>query len=126
MAIQWKWNEKIGEAIIRQSFGEETRESTKTLYEGNAFMIFLNEWNEDGVDKYSMYTFFADERHAKICLGLDKKPEYAGNILDDGLTKLVKLKINKKKSRYYRKIISLFTQAFDNIIIEIYSEEENK
>ena len=125
MAIQWHWNEKIGEAVIRQTIGDETKEFTKTIYEGNAFMIFLNEWNEDGVDKYSLYAFFADEKHAKICLGLDKRKEYSGNMFDDGVTKLIKLRINKKKSRYYKKIVSLFAQAFDNIEIEIYTEEND-
>lgn len=124
MAIQWQWNDKIGEAVVQQTVGDETRESTKTIYEGNAFMIFLNEWDEDGVGKYSMYTFFADENHAKICLGLDKRKKYAGNILDDGLIKLIKLRINKKKSRNWKKIITLFAKAFDNIDIEIYSEDE--
>lgn len=126
MAIQWQWKDKIGEAVIQQTVGDETKEFTKTIYEGNAFMIFLNEWNEDGVDKYSMYTFFADEKHAKICLGLDKRKEYAGNILDEDMTKLVKLRINKKKSRYYKKIVTLFAQAFDNLVIEIYSEEDTE
>lgn len=122
MSINWRWNEKIGEAVVQQMVGDETKEFIKTIYEGNAFMIFLNEWNEDGVDKYSLYIFFADETHAKTCLGLNKKSD-CGNLLDDGLNKLVKLRINKKKSRYYKKIVSLFAQAFDDIEIEIFSEE---
>ena len=124
MAIQWRWDEKIGEAIVRQSIGDKTKDFTKSIYDGNCFMIFLNEWNEDGVDKYSLYSFFADERHAKICLGLDKREEYAGNIFNDGLNTLIKLRINKKKSRNYKKIVTLFAQAFDNLEIEIYSEED--
>lgn len=123
MALTWQWKDKIGEAVIRQTFDGETKEFTKTLYEGNAFLIFLNEWEEDGSNMYSMYTFFADERHAKTCLGLDKKQDVS-NILDDGMTKLVKVRINKKKSRNYKKIITLLAQAFDNIEIEIFSEEE--
>lgn len=126
MAIQWKWSEKIGEAIIRQTINEETKEFTKSIYEGNCFMIFLSEWNEDGVDKYTLYSFFADERHAKILQGLtadstgDKH-----NIFEDGIDTLVKLRINKKKARNYKKIISMFAQAFNSIEIEIYMEEEN-
>ena len=123
MALTWQWNNKCGEAVVRQEFGGEVKEYTKTLYEGNAFLIFLNEWNEDGVDKYSLYTFFADEAHAKICLGLDKK-KGLDNILDDGVTKLIKLRINKKKCRQWRKVVTLFAQAFDNLEIEIFTEEE--
>lgn len=127
MALTWQWKDKCGEAIIRQNFGDEVREYTKTLYEGNAFLIFLSEWKDetDNTDKYSLYTFFADEAHAKICLGLDKKSGYSENILDDGFNKLLKLRINKKKARNWKKIITLFAQAFDNLEIEIYTEENN-
>ena len=124
MAIQWRWDDKIGEAIIQQTINDETKEFTKSIYDGNCFMIFLSEWNQDGVDKYSLYSFFADERHAKILLGLtadstgDKH-----NIFDGGIDTLVKLRINKKKARNYKKIIFMFAQAFDNITIEIYTEE---
>ena len=130
MALQWRWDEKIGEAIIRQTIKkadgtEETKEYTKTLYDGNCFMIFLSEWNDDGVDKYALYSFFADENHAKILLGL--KADSTGdkrNIFEGGIDTLTKLRINKKNCRNYKKIVSLFAQAFDNIEIEIYSEEK--
>lgn len=121
MAIQWQWKDKIGEAVVRQFIGDETKEFTKSLYEGNAFLIFLNEWNEDGVDKYSLYTFFADETHAKRCLGLTKG---CNNIFTDGYDKLLKIRINKAKSNNWKKIITLFAQAFDNIDIEIFTEED--
>lgn len=124
MALRWQWDEKIGEAIIRQTINGKAEEFTKTLYEGNAFLIFLTEWkDEEDNGMYAMYTFFADEKHAKICLGLDKKREYTGNILDCDGTKLVKVRINKKKSNNWKKIITLLAQAFDNIDIEIYTEE---
>lgn len=125
MSINWKWDDKIGEAIIRRKIGDETAEYVKTLYEGNAFMIFLNEWTEDGVDKYSLYTFFADEVHAKRCLGITKNCDGVySNMFEDGYDTLVKIRINKKKSRNWKKIVTLFAQAFDNIQIEIYSEQD--
>ena len=49
-----------------------------------------------------------------------------GNILNDGVNKLVKLRINKKKCHIWKKIVTLFAQAFDNIDIEIYTEENEK
>lgn len=123
MSLNWNWDEKCGEAIIRQNIGDEKREFTKSLYEGNAFLIFINEWEENGNNMYSLYTFFVDESHAKRCLGLDKKSDCT-NIFEDGMTEFVKLRINKKKSRNWKKIVTLFAQAFDNIEIEIYSEDE--
>lgn len=123
MALRWLWDEKCGEAIFKDR--DTGKEYTKTLYEGNAFLIFLNEWEEDEAQKYSMYTFFADEEHAKICLGL--KSDYEGdvcNILATGFIVLTKLRINKKKCRRWKKVIQLFTQAFDNLEIEIFSEED--
>lgn len=126
MAITWQWKNKCGEAIIKQTINGETKEFTKTLYEGNAFLIFLNEWTENGSNMYSLYTFFADEIHAKRCLGITKNADNIySNIFEEGFDKLVKIRINKKKSRNWKKIVTLFAQAFDNIDIEIYSEEEN-
>lgn len=121
MAIRWNWDEKCGEAIFKDL--ETGKEFTKTLYVGNAFLIFLTEWNEDGKDMYALYTFFADEEHAKNCLGLNKKNNYGDNMFENGITELVKLRINKQKCRYWKKIVTLFTQAFDAIQIELFKEE---
>ena len=123
MALTWQWNEKCGEAIIRQELDGKVKEFTKTLYEGNAFLIFLSEWKEADKNMYSLYTFFADETHAKTCLGLNKKSD-CGNIFIDGIDTLTKIRINKKKCRNWKKVVTLFAQAFDNIDIEIYTEEE--
>lgn len=123
MALNWKWDEKCGEAIIEQTFGNEVNVYTKNLYEGNAFLIFMNEWEENGKGMYSLYTFFADETHAKRCLGLVKG---YNNIFTDGSDRLLKIKINKAKSDNWKKIVTLFAQAFDNIDIEIYTEEDEK
>ena len=125
MSLNWRWNEKCGEAIIKQEFAGEVKEFTKTLYEGNAFLIFLNEWDEDDQHMYSLYTFFADEVHAKRCLGITKNADNIYyNMFDGDIDKLVKIRINKKKSRNWKKIVTLFAQAFDNIDIEIYTEED--
>lgn len=123
MSLNWRWDEKCGEAVVEDVV--QKKEFTKSLYEGNAFLIFLSEWNEDGIDKYSLYTFFADETHAKTCLGLNKKSDMT-NIFLEGPHKLKKLRINKKKSRNWKKIVTLFAQAFDDIDIEIFSEEDTK
>lgn len=123
MALTWRWNEKVGEAVVAQTIDGETTTYTKTLYEGNAFLIFLSEWDEDGKHMYNLYTFFADDAHAKRCLGLDKKSDMT-NIFLDGWQTLIKLRINKAKCRNWKKIVTLFSQAFDDITIEIYTKED--
>lgn len=122
MALNWNWDSKIGEMIVQEAWTEEepTREFTKTLYEGNAFLIMLSEWKEGDSNLYSLYSFFADETHAKNCLGLTKNHS---NMFEEGITKIKKLRINKAKSRNWKKIIKFFTEAFDTIEIELYTEE---
>lgn len=124
MAITWQWKDKCGEAIVEQTMGDTTKQFTKTLYNGNAYLIFLNEWEEDGVEKYSMHSFFADKKHMKIMLGLEKARDGNKiNFFNNEYEKLIKLRLNKKKCRYMNDIINAFVKAFDNIEIEIYSED---
>lgn len=120
MAIQWNWNEKCGEVVIEQRINGETKRFIKTLYEGNCLLIMLSEWQEDGKDKYSLYSFFADERHARTLLGLTKDDP---NVWADDWNKIVEIRLNKTKSRNWKKIVNLFAQAFDNIKIELYTEK---
>lgn len=118
MALQWDWDEKIGEVTVEETFNGETRQITEKLYEGNAFLIFINEWEENEKRMYSLCNFFLDKIHAKNCLGL-----VAGkrNIFTGYMT-ITKLRINKKKSRNFKEIVNMFAQAFNNIDIEVYSE----
>ena len=121
MAVHWMWKDKCGEMIIEQTMDGETAEFTKTLYEGNCFLIVLNEWDEKEQHMYSLYTFFADLQHAKRCLGLEKGYE---NLWTTGFDRVKKIRINKKKSHNWKKIITLFGQAFDNLEIEVFSEDD--
>lgn len=124
MAIQWTWDNKVGEAIFEQTFDGNTKQFTNTLYNGNAYLIFLNEWTEDGVEKYSLHSFFADRKHMKIMLGLEKGSDGTKvNYFNTNYSKLVKIRLNKK-CRYLSEIIGALVRAFDNLEIEIYSEEE--
>lgn len=126
MALTWQWKDKCGEAIVQQTWNNETKDFTVNLYEGNAYLIFINEWEEKGENLYSLYTFFADKEHMRNCLGLNKKMHYGENIFDGGGQKLTKISLNKKKCHNYKDIVTLLVQAFDNIEIEIFSEEEEK
>ena len=125
MALQWKWDAKIGSALIKQGDSEYE----VNLYQGNAFLIFISEWTEttedgESKDKYQIWSFFLDEYHAKNCLGLTK--ESSGNIFDKSC-QLVKIRINKKKYTYTKKLVEMLIKAFDEIQIDVFSEdgEEN-
>ena len=129
MALNWNWNNKIGEMVIEQcrGVGDEiiSKEYTLSLYEGNALLIMLYEYkNENGEDVYDMFSFFVDKTHAKKCRGLQKNGDgELVNIFNEDWQKCLKLRINKKKSRNWKDIITLFVQAFDNLAIEIYNDE---
>lgn len=88
-----------------------------SLYEGNAYLIVLRE--DEVNETYSLITFWADKEHMLRCLGLRK--DYNNNIYEDSW---LKVRINKAKCRNYKQIVSAIAQAFDNITIEIYKEEQ--
>lgn len=58
MALRWEWKECIGELEI-----ENQAQARIRVYQGNALLIFLNEWEKDGESVWSMYNFFADKAH---------------------------------------------------------------
>lgn len=58
MALQWKWTDKMGKAIIRQN----ERKYEIGIYGGNALAIFISE----DKDSYRLYNFITDERHLGI------------------------------------------------------------
>ena len=121
MALTWDFRNKCGEATLVQG----DREFTLNLYQGNAYLIFLSEWKEDGQDMYSLNSFWADRDHAKILLGLKKN--YDGekvNIYDEDWSRVTKFRFNKEKMREkeFYEIIGMIAKAFDNIDIEIYKE----
>ena len=74
MALQWDWNKKSG--TVTQVYGG--KEYTSNFYEGNALMIVTNEFEENGVERYTVIWFFTGKDHAERCLGLQK--------CDDGTT----------------------------------------
>lgn len=104
--LVWSWDEKCGEM--------EYGNYTTNLYEGNALMIMISEWtNDEGIDQYQVWGFFADKEHAKNCLGLSKGHE---NIYADYPWK--KLTIYRSKSRNWKQFVELATKAFPEI--EVY------
>lgn len=125
MALEWGWNEKVGTmTLVQQLPSGEDKEFEISLYQGNAFLIMIHEYEADGKDMYTMYSFFVDKEHMKNCLGLNKKNGYGDNFLNEPGNRATKFRINKKKYRYTKDLVAVLVQAFDNIDIEIYSEED--
>lgn len=119
MALHWDFKEKVGEAYFIADYGNGWEEYKVNIYNGNALMILVYEYEEDGVQKYSLNSFFADEQHLKNCLGLAKG--YEGNIFVKPYERLTKLRLTKN-CRKYDKIFSIFAKAFDELEMEIYNE----
>lgn len=115
MELQWSWNEKVGEATFNSYTGDEY---TCNLYQGNAFLIVINEYTEKGEEKYNLISFFADKQHAKNCLGLNKKYS-PDNIWGNAVFYLDRITIYKDKYSYTKDLISLLIQTFDAINIQI-------
>lgn len=124
MALVWDWSEKCGEAIWVERRGDKDVEFTLSLYEGNAFLIILNEYTdkETGKEMYNLFSFFLDEQHMKNCLGLGKGADKSNMFCEDG-QRMKAFRINKSRCRNINKIVPLLVKAFDNIDISIYSEE---
>ena len=123
MALNWYWNEKIGEAEV---FNYD-KVITYNLYQGNAFLIFIYEYkNQSGEDMYNVSNFFVDEAHAKRCLGITKNSdgEY-DNLFNTSHFRIQKIRLNKNYS-YTKKLVDMLIKAFDNITIELYTEEESE
>ena len=120
MALNWYWKDKCGEAIFRRKIGEETKDFTVSLYEGNVYLIFIYEYKENGKDMYNLQGFFSDKTHMRRCLGIDKNySTYGDNIYND----LISIRLNKAKSKNYKEIIKAFVEAFDDIEIGVYTEK---
>ena len=126
MSLNWLWKDKCGEATLVQSIKDRgDKEFTLNLYEGNAFLIFIDEYEQDGRNMYSLWTFWADKIHMKRCLGLDKKWEtYGKNMYEEGYQRITKIRLNKAKCSHYKDIVTAMAQAFDQIEIEVYTEED--
>lgn len=120
MALNWRWDKKIGTAEI---FNYD-KVVTYNLYQGNAFLIMLYEYKEDGKDMWSMHNFLVDKEHAKNCFALSKG--YDDNIFNTDRYRLQKVRLNKAKYRYTKDLVDMLIKAFDNITIELFTEEEAK
>ena len=128
MALNWLWNEKCGEATFRQKTENGTREYTCDLFKGNAYLIFIYRYEQDGNKMYTLAGFFCDRDHMKKMLGVDKRSTktYGVNQYNTEYEQLTKIRLNLNmlQKKQINEIISAFTEAFDDITIELYKESE--
>lgn len=116
MALQWNFKDKCGEAVLVQVSGDECREFTLNLYVGNAYLIMLSEYEENGENMYSLYSFWADKKHMENCLGITKGCD---NIYT-GYQTFAKFRLNMEKCRNWQQIATAVKKAFPKIVIELY------
>lgn len=116
MALQWKWNEKCGEAVLRQTIDGETMDFTLNLYTGNAFLIMIREFKENGENMYSLHSFWVDKKHMENCLGITK----GHHNIYSGYETFTKFCLNMEKCRYWKEIAEALKKAFPGMVIELY------
>ena len=104
--LLWSWKDKCGE----MKMGDHS----VNLYEGNALMIMISEWTEEGSEKYQVCGFFGDKEHAKNCLGLNKGHE---NIYADCPWRQITL--YRSKSKNWKVFMELAVKAFPDIEIHL-------
>lgn len=127
MSLNWNWDKKVGEVTFTQEIDGVKKDFVSNLYNGNACLIMVYEYTDenDGKEKYQLTGFFADKTHMKRCLGIDKryKQTLGKNIYEDSWDRLTKIRLNKAKCRDIKDIVMAFYEAFNNITIELYTEE---
>lgn len=114
MAYNWEWKCKSGEITYDNH--------TYNLYEGNGFLICIDEWtnSETKEEEYQVVWFMLDKLHAKNCLGLTKG-------MDDMFEgKVEKIRIFKDHCRQWKDVVDLFTKSQPNITIEILPTERKE
>ena len=124
MALRWDFNEDRMGHIEYEGMDEVI-----TIYNGNAFAIFLAEDDKE----YSLMCFYADEKHAKTCLGLDKstkgkKPVFNDEVYTNDGEHAIPHRMTKvvlyPEARNARKLAELLLKAYDDITIELRRKPE--
>ncbi len=121
MSLNWNWSDKCGtlEAVCENAKGEKVL-NTFDLYQGNALLIIIAEYKENNEDVYTLYSFFADEAHAKNMMGMNKKQGYTDNIIARWGWK--KIRINTRKYSKTEKLVGLLLKGLPDLTIELYAE----
>lgn len=125
MSLNWSWTDKMGEVIHTDDMYTPGHPYVCNIYQGNALMIWVNEWANDPNDptagtSYSLGNFCADIDHLRNMLGLNAKKGYSTENLFNGYhIKLLRLNTAYKS---VPKIVAELAKAHTNIAIELYYE----
>lgn len=122
MAIQiHNWDNKSGKCTVVQN----STEFEFNLYAYgtcNCFLVAVYEYEdtEDHKTKEQLQWFFMDDEHGKIMLGLKKGNDGKKENMMDTITKLT---LYKSKCTDWKKIMTMFAEAYPQITIEIREDE---
>lgn len=129
MSLNWNWNDKMGEVIYEPSCYTPGHPFQTNIYQGNALMIWCNEWATDPAcpltpdnTSYSLSCFCANMEHFRNMLGLNAKNGYSTEYLFNSYH----IKTIRLNTRYKSvpKIVAELAKAHTNVNIELYYEEE--
>lgn len=97
MSLNWNWKDKIGEMDVVSY--RDTSIITLNIYKCNGLAVILNEFKDkEGVEKYTMWGFFADKEHMLNCLGLKKG--YTENIYASDVIELRMIKCKEQETMF--------------------------
>lgn len=113
------WDDISGKLIVEQN-GKEFAYNLYGEDKCNCFLATVYEYEGEDEKTYEqLQWFFIDERHGKIMLGLQKGTD---GKKENYLCEVTKLIIFKKKCSNWKKIVTMFAEAFDQLTIEIREE----
>ena len=125
MSLNWEWTDKMGEVIYTDDRYDPEYPYKTNIYQGNALMIWCNEWTNDPSDptagtSYSLGNFCADMEHLRNMLGLNASKGYS----PENLFNLYNIKLLRLNTKYKSvpKIVAEFAKAHTNVKIELYYE----
>ncbi len=122
MSLNWNWKDKCGTVRYEVDRGEGRKEFEFSLYNGNAYLIMIHETE----DHYTLFSFWADKAHMNRMLGLDKKGGYDKNLYESPDERITTFRLNRSKCRNFKEIVEAVTQAFDNVTIEVFKEDDSE
>ena len=120
MSLNWSFEHPAGLWTIPAGVpGMDTmrKETTFTLYRGNAYLIVLNETETE----YTLVSFWRDKEHMKNCLGLTRGHD---NIYQDWEGSHIFL--YEDNCPHARQIADAMFRAFENITVTIQKHAPKK
>ena len=113
------WDDISGKVIEKQN-GKEVEYNLYGEDKCNCFLAMVYEYEgDDGKTYEQLQCFFMDERHGKIMLGLQKG---INGKKENYLSEVTKLIIYKSKCSNWKKIVTMFADALDTLMVEIREE----